>query len=67
MLHAKAPSAVSFDEYEIYRIQRAQLALLLHKFPSEIDDLSVQDFYDVLDVHAANEEIEAWFNRPKNR
>lgn len=36
------------------------MALILHKFPHEIEEMPIRDMYAVLDVHAANEEIKAW-------
>jgi hypothetical protein len=50
---------VEFDPEEVDRIQRAQIAMLLHKLPSEIDGMPLSDFDDVLELHNANLHIEA--------
>lgn len=60
MLAAKSPNAVRFDDDEIWRIQRAQAALVLHVPPGVIDDMPELDVLDVLHVNRANKEIEAW-------
>lgn len=59
MMHARAPGSVVFEEDEVRRINRAQVALLLHKFPSEVDRESGRDMADVLYISKANDEIQA--------
>lgn len=49
---------VPLDEYEVMRINRAQVAIQLHKLPSEIDAMSVQDFVDVLGVIESNKKVD---------
>jgi hypothetical protein len=44
------PGFVSFDEDEIYKINRLQLALELKKLPSEIDQISLEDFEQLLQL-----------------
>ena len=58
---------VSLTDDEIDRINRANLALLLHKFPHEIDDMPLQDCDDVLEIARANDEIQALKTRRKTR
>lgn len=57
---AKSPGAVTFTQEETEDILRAQVALLIHCRPRDVDKLSVREIYTLLDVHAANEEIQAW-------
>lgn len=59
MMHARAPGSVVFTDEDVRRINRAQVALLLHKFPSEVDAQPVRDMTDVLYIDKANKEIEA--------
>ena len=58
-MHARAPGSIVWDEGEAERINRAQVALLLHKFPSEVDAQPVRDMTDVLYISRANDEIQA--------
>jgi hypothetical protein len=58
-MHAKAPGSVVFEEEEVERINRAQVALLLHKFPSEVDAQPYRDIADVMAIHNANDQIQA--------
>ena len=51
---------MQLDPMEIDRIERAQVALLLHIAPEVVDDMPAQDVADVLEIHAANNEIQAW-------
>lgn len=41
-------------------INRAQVALLLHITPAEVDEMPMADQQLVLDIHEANQEIIAW-------
>lgn len=59
MQHARAPGSVVFTDEELDRMKRAQAALLLHKFPSEVDDQPERDIADVLAMDTANKKIEA--------
>lgn len=54
------PGSVLFEDDETDRIDRAQLALLLHKTPMEIDCMPELDGDDVMAVHSANNEIAVW-------
>lgn len=65
MMAVKSPGSVVWDEWDEDRIERAQLALLLHITPAEVDEMSVQDAEDVLAIYNANREIEAWGARRK--
>lgn len=62
-MHAKSPGSVLFEDDDEDRIERAQLALLLHKLPHEIDDMPLRDAADVLAIYNANKEVEAWVTR----
>jgi hypothetical protein len=44
---------------EVHRINRAQLALKLHKFPHEIDQAPYLDMMDVQQVESANDALAA--------
>lgn len=57
MQYARAPGSVLFDEDELRRIERAQVALLLHKTPGEVDSMSAEDIADVLAINGAMDEI----------
>lgn len=59
MMHARAPGSVIFTDEDVRRINRAQVALLLHKFPSEVDAQPYRDMTDVLYISRANDEIQA--------
>lgn len=61
----KSPGSVVWDDGDEDRIERAQLALLLHITPAMVDEMSVQDAEDVLAIYNANREIEAWGARRK--
>ena len=63
MQHAKSPGSVIFEDDDEERIERAQLALLLHKLPSEIDEMPMRDASDVLAMYQANRELEAYSQR----
>lgn len=67
MLSVKAPGAVRFDDDEIEDVNNAQLALLLHKTPAQIRRMNPHDKAVVLQVHAANEEIKAHYQRQQSR
>lgn len=60
VIHVKSPGSVTFEGDDEERIQRAQVALLLHITPEAVDAMSVWDMNDVLSVARANEEIAAW-------
>lgn len=53
------------DAQEVDRIERAQVALLLHITPDEVDNMPAQDVSDVLEIHSANNEIQNWQNKQK--
>ena len=56
----KASGSVLFDDDEVDRIERAQVAIILHMKPSEVDEMSVQDIGDVLAMNDALKNVEAW-------
>ena len=56
----KSPGSVVWEDGDEDRIERAQLALVLHITPAMVDEMSVQDAEDVLAIYNANREIEAW-------
>lgn len=56
----KAPGAVSFDADEIDRLNRARLAIILGMTPEQVDAMPLEDQMDVLEIHRANRQIEAW-------
>ena len=58
---------MQLDAGEVDRIERAQIALLLHMAPHAVDDMPAQDAADVLEIHAANNEIQAWQMSRKRR
>jgi len=49
--------SVTFDEDEVERINRIQIALLLHITPEQVDEMSIQDQEDVLAISQANTRI----------
>lgn len=54
-MSALFPDQVTLDADEVLRVQRVQLAVLLHKTPAEIDAMSVPDVADVMQIWAAHE------------
>ena len=50
---------MNFDRAEIWRIERANLALLLHKTPAEIDAMPARDVEDLKGIQQVNDEHEA--------
>jgi hypothetical protein len=56
----KHPQSVSLDAVEVDRIERAQVALILHMSPADVDSMPAQDVADVMEIHSANNEIQAW-------
>lgn len=42
---------------EVWRVNRAQMALALHKLPAEIDQMPYPDYADLKDVFEANLEL----------
>lgn len=58
---------VTLDDGEVWRINRANAALILHKTPAEIDAMPDDDLADVLAIHSANDEISAWAHKRKSR
>ena len=56
-MSVKFPEITELDADEAYRINRARLALLLHKDPAEIDKINVQDIHDLITVHEADQEL----------
>lgn len=67
VMHVKSPGSVVFEGDEEERIERAQLALLLHKLPSEIDAMPLRDVEDVLAIYNANQEIQGWSGSRRRR
>lgn len=59
MQHARAPGSVIFTDEEKWRLNRAQVALLIGKTPREVDLEPLRDMADVLAVSNANKQIEA--------
>lgn len=58
-MHAKAPGSIVFTEEELERMHLAQVALLVHKFQSEVAAQPYRDMMDLLHIDKANKEIEA--------
>jgi hypothetical protein len=56
-MSVRSPGSVVFEEADVERIQRAQVALLLHVPPSVIDEMPLRDIEDVLAIQSANEEL----------
>ena len=54
MLIKLFPNSAELEPDEIYRINRARLAINLHKLPSEIDTMTIDDFDDLLSVMVAD-------------
>jgi len=60
-VHAvKKIGGVQLDADEVDRIERAQVALILHMPPHDVDSMPAQDVADVLEIYSANNEIQAW-------
>lgn len=58
MLYRKAPRSVQLDADEVYRADRARLAILLHCTPAEIDRMPARDVFDLMAVLEDNAERE---------
>ena len=58
---------MQLDADEIDRIERAQVALLLHMPPHLVDRMPAQDVADVLEIYSANNEIQAWQMKQRKR
>lgn len=63
VMSVKSPGSVSFTHDEVERIDRAQLAIILHRPPEEIDAMPLRDRQDVLQIYNANRELDAWFQQ----
>lgn len=53
---ANAPQSVAFEQDEIERLERAEL-ILLGVQPSEIDRMTPDDRWDVLEIHLAQQKL----------
>lgn len=51
---------MTFEDDDVYRINRANVALLLHIKPQEVDDMPLCDVHDVLQIENANRQIANW-------
>jgi len=58
LLYAQNPRMVSFEPDETERIERAQVALLLHITPQQVDEMPYQDMMDVIAMDDANKRLE---------
>jgi hypothetical protein len=56
---ADHPKLTELEPDEVIRINRARLAILLHKTPHEIDATPVQDLEDLIAVKHMDDEINA--------
>lgn len=59
MQHAKAPGSVKWDVGEAEDINLIQVCLILHKTPDEVEAMNPRHVALVLEIHNANEQIEA--------
>lgn len=57
-MHALTPGSIVFEPEEVERITRAQVALLLGKFPSEVELEPPRDIADIWHIDKANKKIE---------
>lgn len=60
MLYAKSPGAVTFEPDEIEDINLIQVCLILNKLPDEVRAMNPRDLSLVLQIHRANQQIEAF-------
>ena len=58
---------MQLDADEIDRIERAQVSLLLHMPPHLVDRMPALDVADVLEIHSANNDIQAWQMKQRKR
>lgn len=59
-MYVKSPGSVKWEADDVERINRVQVALLLHMKPEEVDTMPVRDVQDVLAIQQANDQIAAW-------
>jgi hypothetical protein len=55
-MHRKFPGQVQLDELEVWRVNRIRIALTLHKFPHEVDEMPLDDFDDLMEILWADEQ-----------
>lgn len=53
------PDQVTLFADEAYRINRARLAIKLHKLPGELDEMPLIDMADLVEVMKADEKLDA--------
>lgn len=53
------PGQVMLYQDEAYRINRARLAIKLHKLPGELDEMPLTDMADLVEVMKADEKLDA--------
>jgi hypothetical protein len=51
------PEQVTLDADEAYRINRARLAIKLHKLPHELDAMPLLDMADLVEVMKADDKL----------
>lgn len=61
------PGLVSFDADEMDRLNRARLAIILGVTPDQVDAMPVEDQMDVLEIHRAERQLEAWAQQRASR
>ena len=59
MMHAAAPGSIQWEDGEVDDINLIQVCLILHKTPAEIEAMNPRHVALVLDIHKANDEIQA--------
>lgn len=57
-MNAMFPKQVLLEKHEMYRINRARLALRLHKMPKEIDAAPTGDILDLIAVMNMDQTIQ---------
>lgn len=53
-----APKQARLTKDEAHRIDRARLALMLHKLPSEVDAMPFTDVADLIEVMSTDRKLE---------
>jgi len=63
-MNALFPRQVQLEQFEMHRINRARLAIRLHKLPEEIDAAPAQDVHDLIAVINAEARLQERMQKP---
>jgi hypothetical protein len=58
---------IRLDDGETWRINRANIALLLHIKPSEVDLMPEQDIADLMAINNGNQQISEWRSKQRRK